>query len=339
MISKEEIFVNEAHWRNMSASELEVFAQKIFTYYREQGFPYYSTDLETRKKEFEQLKNFDHNTIFDDNIFKQTMHGLGLAWSYFPHSFNVRCNDMMTPYEAFVNDEIFMKVIRKRLKMGTYMSDSGIRKMLKINTGVQGVSNFRPTAAAAIYSKYAKNGVVWDMSSGWGGRLLGGIVGGVKMYIGTEPSTETFDGLTRLAIDFGAPISTQLYRLGSEDFKPDKNSLDLCFTSPPYFNLEKYADEETQSYVKFSDKEAWVEGFLRPTFENCYYGLKPNKFMLINIADVKDEHNVNLEFETMRIANEVGFETCGIHHLALSNINLRGKDKKFKYEPIFIFKK
>jgi DNA modification methylase len=169
--------------------------------------------------------------------------------------------------------------------------------------------------------------------------MLGAITSGVKMYIGTEPSSETFDGLTRLAIDFGAPISTQLYRLGSEDFKPDKNSLDLCFTSPPYFDLEKYADEETQSYVKFNNKEAWVEGFLRPTFENCYYGLKSGKFMLINIADVKDKHDINLEFETMRVANEVGFETSGIHQLALSNINLRGKDKKFKYEPIFIFKK
>jgi len=339
MVNKEEVFVNEVHWRNMTPIEQEHFAWKVFQYYRENGFPYYSTDLETRKKEFEQLKNFDYRTIFEDNVFKQSMHGLGLAWSYFPHSFNVRCNDKMTPYEAFMDDLIFMKVIRKRLKMGTYMSDSGIRKMLKIYTGVQAVSNFRPTAAAAIYDKYAKNGVVWDMSCGWGGRMLGAITSGVKMYIGTEPSSETFDGLTRLAIDFGAPISTQLYRLGSEDFKPDKNSLDLCFTSPPYFDLEKYADEETQSYVRFNNKEAWVEGFLRPTFENCYYGLKSGKFMLINIADVKDKHDINLEFETIRVANEVGFETSGIHQLALSNVNLRGKDKKFKYEPIFIFKK
>jgi len=223
--------------------------------------------------------------------------------------------------------------------MGTYISDSGILKMLKIYTGVQGVSNFRPTAAACIYDKYAKNGVVWDMSGGWGGRLLGAITSRVKMYIGTEPSSETFDGLTRLAIDFGAPISTQLYRLGSEDFKPDKNSLDLCFTSPPYFDLEKYADEETQSYMKFNTKDAWVEGFLRPTLENCYYGLKQDGHMLINIADVKGKYNINLELETIFTAEKVGFIHINTHQLALSNINLRGKNVKFKYEPIFIFKK
>ena len=209
--------------------------------------------------------------------------------------------------------------------------------MLKIYTGVQGVSNFRPTAAACIYDKFAKDGVVWDMSCGWGGRFLGAIAGGVKMYIGTEPSSETFDGLTRLAIDYGAPINSQLYRLGSEDFKPDKNSLDLCFTSPPYFDLEKYADEETQSYMKFDNKEAWVEGFLRPTFENCYYGLKPDKHMIINIADVKGKHNINLEEETIRVAKEVGFKMVRAWFLALSNINLRDKGKKFKYEPIYLF--
>jgi len=334
MIKKEEIFVNESHWRNMNESELNDFAKKIFDYYRENGFPYYSTDMETRQKDFKKLMSYDRSTLFENDVVKQTMHGLGLAWSYFPHSFDVKCGNMITPYEAFMDDEIFMKVIRKRLKMGTYISDSGIRKMLKIFTGVQGVSNFRPTAAAAIYDAFAKNGVVWDMSMGWGGRMLGAIASGVEMYIGTEPSSETFDGLTRLAIDFGAPISTQLYRMGSEDFKPDRKSLDLCFTSPPYFDLEKYSEEDTQSYVKFDGKDAWIEGFLRQTFENCHYGLKDDGIMLINIANIKGNE---LETDMVRMAEQVDFRVVKKIKLALSNVNLRDKAEKFKYEPIYLF--
>lgn len=340
MIKKEEIFVNESHWRSMSELEQEHFAWKIFQYYREQGFPYYPTDWETKVKEFEQLCAFDYNNLWNDDVIKQSMHGLGLAWSYFPHAFNVRCNDKMTPYEAFMDDLIFMKVIRKRLKMGTYISDSGIRKMLKIYTGVQGVSNFRPTAAACIYDRYAKGGKVWDMSGGWGGRLLGAVIAGVDTYIATEPSIETYNGLCQLATDFAfGKIHYHISKSGSEDFLLYKDSIDLCFTSPPYFDLEKYADESTQSYIKFDTKNAWVEGFLRPTFKNCHYGLKEGKHMLINIADVKGKHNINLEDETIRIAKEIGFQYLGYHKLALSNINLRGKDVKFKYEPIFIFKK
>ncbi len=339
MIKKEEIFVNESHWRNMNENELNDFAKKIFNYYRENGFPYYSTNREERKKDFKKLKAYDYTKLWEGDIIKQSMHGLGLAWSYFPHAFNVPCNNMMTPVEAFNDDEIFMKVIYKRLKMGTYISNSGILKMLKIYTGVQSVSNFRPTAAACIYDKYAKGGVVWDMSGGWGGRLLGAIISGVEKYIGTEPSSETFDGLTKLAIDFGTTINSELYRCGSEDYQPIKNSLDLCFTSPPYFDLEKYANKETQSYIKFKAKDIWVEGFLKPTFENCYYGLKHGKYMLINIADPKGKHNINLEEKTVQIAKEIGFQYLGYHKLALSNINLRNKIEKFKYEPIFIFKK
>lgn len=339
MIKKEEIFVNESQWAFMNQEQLAIFAAKIFGYYRETGFPYYPTGAEYRQKEFEKLKKFDYNTLLDGDTIKQSMHGLALAWSYFPHAFNVRCNDMMTPYEAFMSDEIFQKVIAKRLKMGSYISDSGIRKMLKIYTGVQGVSNFRPTAAACIYNKYAENGIVWDMSGGWGGRLLGAIIAGVDTYIATEPSTNTFEGLAKLATDFSNDMDFELYPCGSEEFRPNKQCLDLCFTSPPYFDLEKYADEPTQSYIKYKTKKEWIDGFLAQTFENCYCGLKVGGHMIINIADVKGKHNLNLENETKILAEKIGFKYRGELKLALSNINLRGKEEKFKYEPIYIFEK
>jgi hypothetical protein len=283
---------------------------------------------------------YDFRTLFKNNVIGQSMHGLGLAWSYFPHSFNVKSNGKMTPYEAFIDDLIFMKVIRKRLKMGTYISDSGIRKMLKIYTGVQGVSNFRPTAAACIYNRFARGGTVWDMSGGWGGRLLGAIAGGVDTYIATEPCHETRLGLQAMAHDFAEKrIWYDIVESGGEVFRPQKNSLDLCFTSPPYFDLEKYSDEPTQSYMKFNTKEAWIEGFLRPTFNNCHQGLKQGGFMLINIADVKGKHNINLEKETVNVALDAGFLLVDKYQLALSNVNLHIKEDKYKYEPIYVFKK
>lgn len=337
MINKTDITHNESYWNNMSDDELNEYIERIFNYYRQEGFPYYSTDTESRENDFRKLKNYDYTQVWDENVIKQTMHGLGLAWSYFPHSFEVKCNSKLSPYDAFIDDKIFRKVITKRLKMGTYMSNSGILKMLKIYSGVQGVSNFRPTAAAAIYERYAPNGVVWDMSGGWGGRMLGAIISSVNKYIVTEPSTKTHQGLVNLANDFGGMKQFIITCSGSEDYIPSKESLDLCFTSPPYYDLEEYCDEKTQSYIKFNTKQSWVEGFLKPTFENCYYGLKPKKYMLINIADPKGKHSVNLEEETIRVAKEVGFKYVGEHKLALSNVNLRGKNSKFKYEPIFRF--
>lgn len=336
MINKEDVFVNEAHWRNMCANDLEYFIYLIFNYYRQEGFPYYSTDMEYRQKEFNKLVKYDRTNLFQDDVVKQTMHGLGLAWSYFPHAFDVKCGDKTTPYEAFMNDDIFLKVIRKRLKMGTYMSDSGIRKMLKIFSGVQGVSNFRPTAAAAIYDTFAKNGVVWDMSGGWGGRLLGAITSGVKEYFATEPSELTFNGLHDLAEDFAGDMNYTIFKCGSESWLPEKNMFDLCFTSPPYFDLEKYADEPSQSYIKYNTKDNWIEGYLAETFKNCYYGLKSDGLMLINIANIKGKE---LEKDMIKTAEKVGFKLVKKFFLALSNVNLKNKEKKFKYEPIYLFTK
>lgn len=339
MIRKEDIFVNESHWRDMSDVELDDFKNIIFTYYRENGFPYYNKL--NNNKEFDNFIKYDiSNLITNDGIVKQTMHGLGLLWSYFPHAFEVKCNNKLSPLEAFNNDEIFKKIITKRLKHGTYISNSGILKTTKLFSGVQSVSNFRPSAAAAIYNKYANNGIVWDMSSGWGGRLLGAIKSNVKKYIGTEPSLKTYEGLYYLKKDFGSfrkDLAIELHLLGSEEYFPEKNSLDLCFTSPPYFNTEKYSNEISQSYIKYPDYTKWIDGYLTQTIRNCHYGLKRDGVLAINIAKTKQLPTI--ENDMLIVANNNGFKLVDILKLALSNPNMRNKTNAFKYEPIFIFKK
>ena len=343
--------VNCEYWNNLSDEAKEVFAQQIFDEYRTDyngipynpkslGYPYYPTDHEYRVKEFEKLKSFDFSTVLTTgDTIRQTMHGLGLAWSYFPHASEVECANMMSPLNAFCSDIIFKKIIHKRLKMGTYISDSGIRKMIKVYTGVQGVSNFRPTAAAAIYKEFAPNGVVWDPSGGWGGRMLGAIIAGVDTYVTTEPAALTVKGLKELAEDFAGDMKYEIIQSGSEDYVPESNRFDLCFTSPPYFNLERYSDEDSQSYKKFSNKQLWIDGFLASTLKNCYKGTKPNKLTFINMADPKGKNGLNLEDEIIRVAKLVGFKYEGMLKLALSNPTMKNKLSPFKFEPVFIFRK
>ncbi len=342
-MSSDEIFFNESHWRNMNENQLDEYIEKIFQYYRSTGFPFYSTDEKYRIAEYKKLKKYNYDNIIKDDVIQQSMHGLGLAWSYFPHAFEVKCSNKMSPMDAFKDDEIFKKVIRKRLKMGTYMSDSGIMKMLRLYTGVQAVSNFRPTAAAAIYDKYAWHGRVWDMSAGWGGRLLGAGISTVHKYIGTDPSIATHYGLIGIKYlllqTLDVYMNIELQAIGSEDYVPEKESLDLCFTSPPYFDLEKYSDESTQSYLKYNNKNAWVEGFLRKTFENCHYGLVSKGHMAINIADPKKKGDISLESETIRVAKKCGFKLKETLKLALSNPVMSNKQSAFKYEPVFVFQK
>ena len=199
----ESIYQNESYWKDFDEKQLDVYANKIFNYYRKKGFPFYSTSIDYRDNEFRKFFVYDCSNIIKSKNIKQTMHALGLAWSYMPHSFSVICNNMKTPMQVFEDDILFLKAIKKRLKIGTYITDSGIRKILKSYSGVQTVSNFRPTSAVAVYDMFSGDGKVLDMSSGYGGRLLGAIKSKrVTSYTGLEPCFETHTGLNNLIKDF-----------------------------------------------------------------------------------------------------------------------------------------
>lgn len=320
---------------------IEDNALAAFAYAKKRGFPHYNLSIGQMTKDLETLKKYDIKKIIEpDNRIKQTFHCMGLCWSYFPHHWEIPTRKMKTPMDVWNDDKLLMKAIQSRIKWGGkvgidgYMSDSDLRKAVRSYSGVQRVSNFRPSAAAAIYDRYCEpDSTVWDMSAGFGGRLIGAIRSEkVKTYIGNDPSTPTFYGLVKMANDFPL-ISIILEKVGSEDFKPDRE-VDLCFTSPPYFNTERYTDEESQSYQKFTDVESWNEGFLRQTIKNCKEVLKSNGKLILNVANVLTHKT--LEEDTLRITKEEGFSLKETLQLKLSTISYKGGHK---HEPVFVFEK
>ena len=272
------------------------------------------------------------------------MHGLALAWSYFSHSWSVQCGTKKTPMQVFKSDVDFKRAIGKRLKYGTgRITDAAIRKAVRSYSGAQGVSNFRPSAAAAVYHSFLppKGGTVWDMSSGYGGRLLGAIACDVvSRYIGTDPCAKTIAGLRAMARELGRDgLDIELYEVGSEDFLPERNSLDVCFSSPPYFDTEKYSSELSQSYIKFPTKEAWLDKFLGRTLDNCWYGLKSSGRLIINIANVKSYPALEADFESMALARDWKLESKLRYALSRMMGTRKSGSDPFKYEPVFVLKK
>jgi len=322
-----------------------------FEHYRRTGFPVYSLKRDQRRQELLELLVADHAGIIDkQGRIKQTMHGLALAWHFHPLAWTVRCGNRKTPIELFRDDRLLMQAIERRTKLGNAFSESGLRKILRSFSSTQSVSNFRPTAAAAIYHRLLprEGGVVWDMSAGFGGRLLGALAcDRVDKYIGTDPSTYAMDGLLEMANEL-VPMAEQLgrrtlevelHKVGSEDFEPERNSLQLCFSSPPYAGWEQYSDERTQSHIKFPTQDKWLRGFIGATLRNCSYGLKRDGVLAINIASVAAYPNLACVF--LRYAEDNGWRLVETLHLQLSKmVGLKHIGKSaFKSEPIFVFKK
>ena len=170
------------------------------------------------------------------------------------------------------------------------------RSALRIMIGLRKYicSQFKPNVAKALYDLFkAKN--IMDFSMGWGDRLAGFFASqNTELYVGVDPRKENHPIYREQADYYEGQLTmfetmkkVDFYCEAAEDFYYDgyDDTFDIIFTSPPYFDTEKYADEETQSFIKFPTKEEWVNGFLRKTIENCYRGLKSGKHMLINIAN------------------------------------------------------
>jgi hypothetical protein len=323
-----------------------------FEHYRREGFPVYSLKRDEKHQELLDLLVADHVTIIDQKRkIRQTMTGLALAWHYFPCAWQIRCGKRMTPLELFRDDALFLRAIERRTKLGNAFTDSGMRKILRSFSSTQSVSNFRPTAAAAVYHRLLpeRGGVVWDMCSGFGGRLLGAIAcDRVDAYIGTDPSTYAIDGLREMAGElvpmaeqFGRrTLEVELHKVGSEEFVPEQNSLDVAFTSPPFGSgWEKYSDEASQSYKKFPTQHDWLHGYIGATLRNCSHGLKRKGILAVNIASVAAYPNLATVF--VRYAEDNGWRLIETLQLQLSKmVGLKHLGNgAFKTEPIFVFRK
>lgn len=223
---------------------------------------------------------------------------------------------------------------------------------------IQPAVNFPPLTAKYLYERYTEHLVgkqdpivIYDPSSGWGGRILGAM--SVKdnrkiHYIGTDPNTDLFyeeeDGTIvsrheNLANFYnsktyrGNPFfsSQNTYKVfckGSEElqhepeFQRFRGEVDLIFTSPPYFNREAYSEDETQSYKKYgSSYELWRDGFLYPTLKTCYEWLKDDRYLLWNIADVKiGSEYLPLEADSIHILESFGMKYLYTLKMALENM-------------------
>ena len=248
------------------------------------------------------------------------------------------------------SEKSFTRYVRKLLKYGKSPND--MRSMFAF-VGAGYCSNFRPATSKALYELYGKdNCKVLDTSSGFGGRLLGFFTAkNTSEYVGIDPNTA--DSCNRfiefMQMRFGLNKKAYVNKIGSEDFTIEnypqyENYFDISFTSPPYFDTEKYSDSDTQSYKKFNTYDSWVDGFYRNTIYNSCNALKIHGTFAINIFEKVD----NIKEYTEEFLNDCGFYIIkeDKYLLRVMSGTQKGEDGEFytrkkdsyNYEPIWVAK-
>jgi SAM-dependent methyltransferase len=251
--------------------------------------------------------------------------------------------------DRFYDDKKLKRAIRICYEMregNNLVYPTAVRRALELVTG-ENIQNFKPQNARAIAEELCPVmwGNVYDYSCGYGGRLLG--IGASNMkynYIGVDPNTETVKYLNYFneCIEEAVGVRGTIIQSVSEEYQP--TDIDLAFSSPPYFNLEKYSDEDTQCMVRYKTLEEWFSGYVEPTMENIYKGLNREGLFATNIADYKTYGNKEYKVveDWISTAERIGFKHVTTIKMMLNtrpgvgNQKLAGREK---YEGVYVFRK
>jgi transposase len=302
---------------------------EIYSALRQGNFPYPQISKEDIIDQFARLKSLI-GRLDNDEIRPKSIIGVKACAPFFPNRYDARSGNKMSAFDAWHDTNLLQRAIRFQIKHGDPTTPPRVLRAISMICRTPSI--FRPAVAKFIYERYCPpGGSVWDPCSGYGGRLLGAAAAGVR-YLGTDVDSLTVEGNRRLAETVGVDADVRL--TPAETFDPPK--VDLVFTSPPYFNREKYSLDDAQSWRKYGKTlDAWVTGFLRPVIERAWTSLSKGNYLILNIADLKEGSKViPLVERTIESACAVGFLHAETLRMPLGAIK-----RKAPTEPVLVFRK
>lgn len=153
-------------------------------------------------------------------------------------------------------------------------------------------ATFPYSVALTIY-KIFKPRKILDMCAGWGDRLICSMIYGAEEYWGVDANMKLqtkYINMNQTFNDISETTTTNVLH-GAFEQKGNElpnNHFDLMFTSPPYFNSERYSLDNEQSWLRYKTLDEWLDGFMIPSIELAWYKLKHGGFFILVINDTND---------------------------------------------------
>jgi 16S rRNA G966 N2-methylase RsmD len=210
--------------------------------------------------------------------------GMKLCEHFFPNFYKIQ-NKKGNSFHSLWKANNLTKVLKWNRKSHTTPYLSELKRGIYFNYNLAKSTMYRPQMAKMIVTKLKAKRVL-DPCAGWGGRMLGCIASGAE-YVAFEPNTETYNGLMQL-IEF-LNIGDKVRIIKDSALEMEKYNIgefDLILTSPPYFDLEVYSDENTQSIKGCDTYKIWVDKFLEPLTNLALGHLKEDGWSCWNVHSV-----------------------------------------------------
>jgi len=344
-------------YRKLSAQDKERWVQELHDWYRKSGFPYPTYEEKDISYIAWKLRNLPDCELEFDNTLPSNIVGTEICNSFFPNMYKTRQilpafqgtgktrGYRMSPLETFNSEKHLKKVIRLCLEHKPHCAASQVRGALSLVNGT--ASKFNPLVVRCLVDRYTpQGGVYYDFACGWGARLFGAKSSRKNVkYVGVDPNSETYDNLCILNKWLANtykydPQTVLLQKIGSEDFCPEalEGKVDFAFSSPPYFNLERYSDEATQCYNRYPGVTEWLHGYLYKTLENIRKLVKPGGVFAFNMVDYQGASFVP---SALKHIESLGFVSLAVHTMPIfQRVGPSNKDgETFKNEEIYVFRR
>lgn len=303
-----------AYLWTLNSDERRDVLEKVFNYYREKGFPYEEVSEQDIIQSFHDLVEFDVSSVINDEGYISNSGSLCLnVCRFFNNNYFWKAKGDSKSFsieDVFYDDQKFKKVLRNRMGWNTSKEDGTIRPYLFgisdviIRQGIRnsglgyGVSNFRPTIAKLNYTQVAeilekKKLSIYDYSAGWGARALAAASLGYD-YVAVDPLTadnintmiEFLNQHCKSDLTSETGFNGKCYKTGAEDgFVKSFSPVDLVYSCPPYFTLERYSEDETQSYNETKNYKDWINLWWRSVVKNSDKILNPGGVFGLVIKD------------------------------------------------------
>ena len=312
-------------------------------FFTRKGYPHNRLTKKQLLSEMHKLSK-TKNPLLENNHLQINTVGLSLANHFHHHMVKVKClSSYRSPYEQFSDIDLLKDSIKRWMELGNKPLFSGIRRILRTRDGVRSVVNFKPAIGKYFYDQYCpENGLVLDPCSGYGARLTACISTNRNIfYHGIDPHGPTANGNMKLASFFIMNNWKFKFRfdLGcSEDvMKNIDTKYDLIFTSPPFFNTEKYSNHSMQSWIRYPKYNEWIDGFLSPLVCNSARIIKNEGNIVINVKNYK---KYPIADDLLTLADKFGLKLHKTYHMRLPNSEFKlTAESKWHTEPIFVFNK
>ena len=299
----------------------------------EKSLPYLAQELEMidfqqkhseeeLRKDWWKLKNWKCE---DNRINSTSRIGMKLCEHFFPNFFDIK-NPKGESFRTLWKAKNLEKILRWNRKSHSTPYLSELRRGIYFCCGLTKNTMYRPQMMKMACMKYKPKAVL-DPCAGWGGRMLGAVACGCK-YIGFEPNTETHKNLMNM-VDF-LEIGDMITLIKDDSRNMDKYDLPkvgMVLTSPPYFDLEIYAEEDTQSVRGHETYESWSFGFLRKIIELSLDRLEDGGVSCWNVGKVR---NRDMNEDVLKYHEEFGF--CSHDVLKISSSKRQSNQSSKKNE-------